>query len=384
MAMAEQATPSWTKSEVSHLFVFNVGRGLCVFIRTPTNHGILYDLGTTDGFTPTDFLRDKIIPHLTKYKGNDLAQIVISHPHSDHISGIDALKAKEKAKDEAEKADPPITCGLLTLPNAHDKTVEEEKVDWTRVNNREGSESLVETYKEIYKDRTPPLQTLHEWEGKTVGDVAYAIYYVSPTVVAEECPTDDQAYTNGLSIVLWYRHSQFTALVPGDVTPEMLKKILNDEEGVQKRYSPIGKDVETNGTLYKETGKQRSLRDRFKKIRQPTGVEKKAKVMGLSILVAPHHGLESGYSEDLSKAVKPQLVVISEKVHDGKNDGTVDARYQCKEAAQSLTVKISGTDKKDCYSISTRGYHILIKFSTGLGVPEVFQEPDPEDLLKWM
>jgi beta-lactamase superfamily II metal-dependent hydrolase len=85
MTISTQETPAWTKSEVTHIFVFNVGRGLCAFIRTPTNHGILYDIGTVDGFTPTDFLRDNIIPHLAKYEGNDLAQVVISHPHLDHI-----------------------------------------------------------------------------------------------------------------------------------------------------------------------------------------------------------------------------------------------------------------------------------------------------------
>jgi len=174
-----------------------------------------------------------------------------------HISGIDSLKKKEA--DEDEKKAPYISCGLLTLPNAHGKTAEDEKVDWERINNSPQADLLVQTYKEIYKDRSPPLQTLHAWQGKSVGDVSYAIYYVSPTVVAAEYPNDDQNYTNGQSIVMWYRHGPFTILLPGDITPEMLKKILDDEEGVQKRFSPIGKDAAKGGTAYKETGTQLSV-----------------------------------------------------------------------------------------------------------------------------
>jgi hypothetical protein len=126
-----------------------------------------------------------------------------------------------------------------------------------------------------------------------------------------------------------------------------------------------------------------SLRNRFKKKRPPRANEKTQKELGLSILVAPHHGLKSGYSKELREAARPQLVVMSERVHDGRNDGEVDSRYQGKDAAEGLTVKVNGTDEEH-YSNSTRGYHVLIRFSPGQEAPEVFQETDAEDLLKWM
>jgi beta-lactamase superfamily II metal-dependent hydrolase len=83
--------PSWSLSLKSHIWVFNVGRGLCIFIRTGLNQGIMYDFGSSDDFKPSDFLKENIIPHLDKYRKCNIAQIIISHPHADHISNIECL-----------------------------------------------------------------------------------------------------------------------------------------------------------------------------------------------------------------------------------------------------------------------------------------------------
>ena len=47
----------WPSSQFCFCWIFNVGRGSCAFIRTPTNHGILVDCGYED---------DPILPHIEK------------------------------------------------------------------------------------------------------------------------------------------------------------------------------------------------------------------------------------------------------------------------------------------------------------------------------
>ena len=105
---------------------------------------------------------------------------------------------------------------------------------------------------------------------------------------------------------------------------------------------------------------------------------------GLSILVAPHHGLESGFSEDLYLSIKnnkPDLVVVSEKRHKSDIDGEIDDRYQSANGASGLDVTI-GDSRERKFSVSTRnGHHILISFEGTGGCPKVFLDTDPDKLL---
>lgn len=40
------------KNSNLEFYIFNVGRGLSALIKTPQNHVVIYDLGSTDGFSP--------------------------------------------------------------------------------------------------------------------------------------------------------------------------------------------------------------------------------------------------------------------------------------------------------------------------------------------
>jgi len=59
---------NWKRDYKTYIFVFNVGRGLAIFLRTPFNHGIRYDFGSSEDFSPNAFLKEKIIPHLDSKK----------------------------------------------------------------------------------------------------------------------------------------------------------------------------------------------------------------------------------------------------------------------------------------------------------------------------
>lgn len=353
----------------TYFFLFNVGRGLCAFIRLPIGTGILYDIGKSSDFNPLEFIEENILPRLTTQVFN-LDQIVLSHPHIDHIAGIDYLNDRWKE---------PFNPKLITCP--HDKEAidgyEDERINWNRVNNPEGLTDKIEIYKSLYRERNLPLQTV-KYEGhRYIPNLEYGIFYVRPPVCEELFPNDDQKYTNSTSLVLWYRHGNNTLLIPGDITPEALKLLLNEEEGIEKRFSLLQKsEMEKHPDWHIKTSDQPSLKSLLGKY-------------GLSILVAPHHGLESGFSNELYEAIrgnKPDLVLIPEKRHTGQNDGHLASKYQSSKGANGLTVNIEkiddSTEEKEKYSLSTmNNHHILVVFKSS-GKPKVYARKNAEELIK--
>lgn len=74
------------------LMVFDVEHGACAFIRTPTNHTILIDCGCTEGFSPALYIAKNELPTAAGWNGNKLTQLVVTHPHDDHITEVEAIK----------------------------------------------------------------------------------------------------------------------------------------------------------------------------------------------------------------------------------------------------------------------------------------------------
>jgi hypothetical protein len=153
--------------------------------------------------------------------------------------------------------------------------------------------------------------------------------------------------------------------------PEAMKHVLNEGRGVAKRFTVFNEtDAARHPTWHSVTADQPSLAALLNR-------------HGLTVLLAPHHGLESGFSDALysvTRGGKPDLVVISEKRHLNQTDGTVDPRYQSKHGASGLSVAIEGLAAQR-YSVTTRGgHHILVVFPAS-GAPRVYAEKDPTKLL---
>ena len=359
-------TPSWTMSQRSHIWIFNVGRRLCVFIRTGLNQGIMYDFGSSDEFRPSEFLKENIIPYLDKYRKYALAQTIISHPHADHISNIGCLIEQDKTPSI-------FYSSLHSCP--HDKrqgSAQLEALDWGRIKNPKGSEGNVELYKSLYEKRTLPLQTIRYESDRSIPNLEYGLYYVRPPVVSEMFPNNDLEYGNGTSLVVFYRHGFDTLLLPGDINPNALKCLLDEKSGFEKRYTCFdGRQAAAHPSWHERSGNQPPLKTLLD-------------THGLSILLAPHHGLKSGFSQDLYSAIKdgkPGLVGISEKRHLSETDGQVDPFYQSTQGGKGQRVTIDGKEQQNV-SVSTRnGHHILILFQGTGGTPEVFLDKDPRKLL---
>jgi beta-lactamase superfamily II metal-dependent hydrolase len=351
----------WNFKNSTQIWIFSVGRGNAAFIRTGLNQGFVLDMNATD-FDVADFVEKNFVPKLDAYKKNKIAQAVLSHPHGDHIAQCDRL---EKGK--------PLYPTLLTCPHHKDfkdGSDSNEKLNWDRIKNRASDTAAVESYKGLYKgeERYPPLQTIQFDSKRTIPNIEYGIYYIQPPK-CEKLHADDNAYGNSTSIMFYLRHGSNSILFPGDMTPEGMQHILGEREGTQKRYTVFDRQATVDHPeWYLKTFDQPSLKALLRE-------------RGLSILVAPHHGLESCYSSDLyaaMKAGKPQLVVISErrKKKDDDGSGSIHPNYSKETGASGLDVEVEGERKSGKRTISTvNGHHILVVFE-GSGAPRVYAEKD--------
>ncbi len=355
----------WKSTFKTYIWIFNVGRGISVFIRTPLNQGMLYDFGASEDFSPTVFIKENILPYIDEYKKSKIAQEVISHPHLDHIAEIDKLSDNKS----------PFYATLLTCPHDKEKDgLPNEKINWKRVTNPEGCEEKIKLYKSLYAARELPLQTIQYDSKRTVPNLEYGLYYIRPPKVEEIFEKDDQGYSNGVSLIFYFRHGYQTLLIPGDCMPETMEYLLDEKTGVEKRY-----------TIFDKTESEKHPGWNEKTSNQPS-LKKNLQDYGLTILLAPHHGLESGYSEVLFNSIKgkkPKLVVISEKRHTSENDGKVDDRYQSKDGAEGLDVNIEGKVEKRFSLATYNGHHILVVFPGTSNVPEIYADKDPKKLLKY-
>lgn len=352
------SSPKWSQNIFTYIWIFNTGRGLSICIRFPHNIGIMYDLGKSDSFSPTEFVNDNIAPHLTQYSKCSIAQCFLSHPHADHIGEIGSIVKDSKQRN--------LYPALLTCPN--DKC-DGEKVNFMRIINDENKQ-LLDIYRNLYSDRTPPLQTLQDSVRCGVPNVEYGFYYMKPPRVDAIHKGSDQDYGNGLSLVLYLRHGNQSLLIPGDITPSVLEQVIEGKTDIEKRYFRF--DRPAGGELWHtSTSNQPTLRDLLG-------------VRGLSVLVAPHHGLQSCFSErlfEVMKGTKPMINVISEKRHLSLTDGKVDERYQKESGALGLGVDIEGSVEYR-RSVSTRdGHHILLVFRGTDACPKIYLRKNPYDLL---
>jgi hypothetical protein len=357
----------WDYSLDTHIWIFAVGRGNAAFIRTGLNQGFILDMNAID-FDVAKFIKENFEQKLDAYENCKIAQAVLSHPHADHIQQCAELRQGS-----------PLHPKLLTCP--HDKDPEggsaSEKLNWNRVCNRDSDKESVEAYKSLFAKRTLPLQTIRYVPGRTIPNLEYGIFYIRPPVCEQiHPPKQDNEYANATSIMFYLRHGSNSILFPGDMTPEGMNYVLAERDGVEKRFTRFDSGwAQANPTQHCKTGGQPSLASLLQN--------------GLTILVAPHHGLESCYGTPIFKAMrggKPKLVVISERVKAHENDGNTHRNYH--DCASGLPVQVEGggldtmySANATKYSINTKSDHHILAVFENSGGTRVYANRDASRLL---
>jgi len=355
--------PVWKNSKKTYAWLFNTGRGLSICIRLPSNVGIVYDLGSKDDFSPTEFIENEILPHFNKYNGSyNPGQLFVSHPHQDHAQEAEKINESDN-----------YNFGLITMP--HDKDVEgqeDEKLDFSRIES-EDNKSVIEEYKKLYENRTPPLQTLNREKcTESKEDFVYGLYYMRPPEVDKIHSSDDHKYGNGVSLCFYLRHNRHSIWICGDITPEVHEEVLTCEESIEKRFTYFS-DVPENtpDDFHLKTSSQPTPEELFDSY-------------GLTLLVAPHHGLESCFCQSLFDSIpggKTTLTTVSEKRLTGENEGKVDSRYSDENHSQGMWVNIDGGQSFKRMVSTRNGHHMLFILGRDSPRPKVFLRKDPYDLL---
>lgn len=312
------------------MVIFNVGGALCSYLNVGDNR-IVIDLGKSEDFNPvTDFL----IPHFKK-NGYDtdengkykVSQLLISHPHMDHISAI---------RDFDEYCMP----DLVTCPNDKEENDPAELLDLSQFDDK--SEE-VKKLRAMYKNRELPLRTSID-EG---GDDKQFLFYIRPgDVETNDDLVTDECYQNNVSLVSLFVINGHHILLPGDIMKNGMKKLIDD-----------------NPTFRKELEKHR-----------------------LCILVAPHHGLKSSFPVSLFDTIKDRktrcLNIVSEKVNNPNDTRVVDSRYSSSDYCDGDNDLLSTNgNNANCQRKTSQG-HICIDFANG-SRPDISIIDDTDRLVDW-
>lgn len=337
------------KNDNLEVYMFNVGRGLSMLVKTPHNYAMLYDLGSSEDLSPiADIYRKPGFFSQMVGTERKIAQCIISHPHLDHISDL-----TDENADYVNRQSMLVSC-------QNDKDVGQvdgHKIDFSRIKNP-GGDKKVDNYKSLYCERNLPLVTFNPDVDGVDFQVGY--YYLTHEQADALFPKNDQEYANSLSIVLYMSYCGSTILIPGDITPDAFDLILNGK--CEKRFTDYKRKM-------KEDKRQKWAQETSDQPNLKTLLEKK----GLTVLVAPHHGLESGYPQSLFDLLgdnKPKIILISEKPQ-SENSGSVDKKYQDGTCSKGV-----GFDGKTRYSLTTRNDgHIKVCFkSDGKGSVDYFSD----------
>lgn len=275
------------------IWIFDVGRGVAAAVLTPTRKWIMIDLGGSDDFNPVnDFMYSKLpASSLENSRGRkELSQLIISHPHDDHLTCIREFNQR-------------IYPILLTVPNDVDDPNQPRncKINWDRIQNP--SAELVEELKYAYQRRTPPLAIHKEFN---VNGFYYGIYYIPPGVCESSPKLSLANYANNISIVARFYYKGNVVLFCGDLMKDGMEYILDN-------IPPLKADLSNYGVDY---------------------------------LIAPHHGLESSFSTKLFDCLPgnktKKLNIISERrSYDGTNQN-IDSRYSSAQFAGGENIYING------------------------------------------
>lgn len=297
--------------------VFNVGGALSTYVELDDLRFII-DIGAGNGFSPTrDFLlplaRKKLFP--VKHEKYQIDQLFLSHLDGDHISDY---------QNFTEYFQP----YWLTAPNDHDLISEKLKISRDKISQNKIAEKILNDM----KLRVPGREASNpDYENPlTVCDInSMLLSYIPPRdcekldILSEE---EYSCYANNISLVLYLKIGNSSILFPGDIMMNGMEYLIENNN--------IFRSIINN--------------------------------LGVDFLIAPHHGLDTSFSNlffETIKNKKVKLNIISEKSvqkEESDNRHNVDSRYYSPGYSEGVNV-LNGKDGNQCGIITSPG-HIVIDF----------------------
>lgn len=289
-------------NHVLDIRAWDVEHGSAVYM-SAGNKDVVIDCGANSGedeWSPLRWIND------SRFGVNKIDYLIISHPHHDHIEDLDVMEELDFAPS------------ILQRPKSATELVE-EGLEEARENNREDYIEVAEYY----------LNTLDEYDGDvdtSPSDPSWAIdeRTVGQTRADGGIPSNGVTFHNFGTSNASLGSSRFEKL------NNLSKTTVVNSYGFQ--YVTMG-DIMSQGID--------ELKDNSSAM---------AAIEDSEVLVAPHHGRDSSYDEDLVDHINPDLVVFSDE-GGPQNPATEEYRSH----ASGVEVKHEDTGNTDTrYVITTR------------------------------
>ncbi|GAB6179013.1 hypothetical protein JCM14036_03320 [Desulfotomaculum defluvii] len=266
------------------IVVWDVQHGSAAYIKTPNGKHIVIDLGVgshndnNETFSPLLHLK-------ANWDVNQLDEVIITHPHTDHIDDIFNFYE--------------LSPKVLLRP----KHLNQEDI---RKANRSEDSDKVDKYLEINDSyKYPVSDSENPALPENNGDVNIK------TFLPTSCGTSN---INNHSVVTVIEYLGIKVIIPGDNEPPSWKELLEKNDFVEA-------------------------------------------IKNARILVAPHHGRESGYCKELFEHFEPNLVIVS----DGRFcDTSAVSRYSSLAKGWEVQKRSGNSEQRKCLTTRSDG-EILIK-----------------------
>lgn len=297
------------------IVVFNVGGALSSYIEIGMSQ-IVIDIGKGNDFSPVnDFMlplferqgyRRSMQHGKKRYK---ISQLIISHLHSDHLSDIQDFDANFY----------PI---WLTTPNSNSRpSGNPENINWKAIDTPD-DDNVKYLREKILPNRNMPYNMAVK------PDMSIA-YLLPSSVENNNLLSDDNSYTNDVSLTIFIKGEKYSCFFPGDLQKQGMHELLADESSM-KRHGSV-------------------------KLKERLGE-------GVDFLICPHHGLRSSFSTDLFSCMKDgkttKLNIVSEKETTEGDKRQVDSRYSTSDYCKGEN-NLSTKDNL-VYQRKTSNGHIFI------------------------
>lgn len=310
--------------------IFNVGGAFSAY-GVFNDKKIVIDLGSGNDFSPVnDFFLPLINSGHFDYslhgKGlHHIDQLFLSHLDNDHVSDYIEFRKYFKSR-------------FMTCPNKNPNQNDDFKINEDLVGQIEDSKQLVlnDMDERIVSSPDHPDMSEDNPLISIINEVD--LYYIKPS----DCEADTALktnYANNISLVLFIKLGSKTIFIPGDLSKEGMQYLIDTNPGLKKELTDLGVDY----------------------------------------YVAPHHGLQTSFSEYFFQTIngmKTRLNIISEKVRtedSNENRSDVDSRYYGEEYS-------SGSNSLNQRGVKTSVGHIVIDLTSDDAV--ITQYQDIKDVIK--
>lgn len=272
------------------IWFLDVGHGDCSYIELPNGARMMIDCGCGEDHWPSKLLKyykvnkvENPAPIPNHPSGYAIDNLVISHPHGDHIGDIEAIH------DEI---------GFFLLTGNYTNFIDRIAIE--QIDFRKRGQYAAKKFVGIVKEYTGKYDAS---EDRVVAAAA-----AKPACIVKKrrfIEYEEGIDLNELSHFVSFEIGNHKVLFTGDMTSKGIGKILASDQA----------------NLFKEF------------------------VKGTTVLKIPHHGRENGCSQEMFDAFgsKPLLCIASDEVLNEKNEGTSNIQWYSSDRTSDVHISINGS-----------------------------------------